>query len=106
MTGTTLPSSVTWVHFGDLHMTEGSEQNHRDFLSLIDEVNTHLGAAVDFCFLPGDNANNGFPSEYQLVRSAIDQLRRPTHVIPGDHDREPGTLESFYSTLAVDRFAW
>jgi Icc protein len=102
MASTPLPSSLTWVHFGDLHMTEGGEQNHRDLLSLIDEVNTHLGGAVDFCFLPGDNANNGIGSQYQLVKSAIDRLKQPVHVIPGDHDREPGSLDAFYSTLAVD----
>jgi 3',5'-cyclic-AMP phosphodiesterase len=103
MTSATPSSSLTWVHFGDLHMTEGGEQNHRDFLSLIDEVNTHFGSEVDFCFLPGDNANNGSPSQYQLVKSAIDRLKRPVHVIPGDHDLEPGTLDAFYSMLAVDR---
>jgi hypothetical protein len=30
---------VSWVHFGDLHMTTGQEQNYRDFVSLIEEVN-------------------------------------------------------------------
>jgi Icc protein len=102
MTSTTATSSLTWVHFGDLHMTHGGEANHRDFLALVDEVNTHLGSDVDFYFLPGDNANNGTPSQYQLVKSAIDGLKRPVHVIPGDHDRESGTLDAFYSTLAVD----
>jgi hypothetical protein len=52
-------------------MTAAGEQNHRDFLSLIDEVNTHFGSEVDFCFLPGDNANNGSASQYQLIRSAL-----------------------------------
>jgi 3',5'-cyclic-AMP phosphodiesterase len=103
MTSTTAPS-LTWVHFGDLHMTQGGEQNHRDFLALIDEVNTHLGD-VDFCFLPGDNADNGSPSQYRLVKAAIDRLKPPVQVIPGDHDREPGTLGTFYSTLGVDRLS-
>jgi 3',5'-cyclic-AMP phosphodiesterase len=103
MTSTLTSSSLTWVHFGDLHITEGGEQNHRDFLALIDEVNTHFGSEVDFCFLPGDNANNGNRSQYRLIRSAIDRLKRPVHVIPGDHDREPGTLDAFYSMLALER---
>lgn len=94
--------SLTWVHFGDLHLTEANEPNHRDLVRLIDEANAHLAGAVDFCFLPGDNADNGAPQQYQLLRSAIDRLRIPLHVIPGDHDRESGSLAPFYSGLGVD----
>lgn len=94
--------SLTWIHFGDLHMTEAGEENHRDFLSLIDEVNTHLAEQVDFCVLPGDNANNGTVAQYQLIRRALDALRCPIHIIPGDHDREPGDLQAFYSVLKAE----
>jgi 3',5'-cyclic-AMP phosphodiesterase len=94
--------SLTWVHFGDLHMTQGGEQNHRDFLALVDEVNTHLTGHVDFCLLPGDNADNGEITQYQLIRSALDRLRVPVHIIPGDHDREPGDLGAFYATLGAE----
>jgi hypothetical protein len=41
--GTTPPAAqqelVSWVHFGDLHMTTRDQQNYRDFLALVDEVN-------------------------------------------------------------------
>jgi 3',5'-cyclic-AMP phosphodiesterase len=94
--------SLTWVHFGDLHMTQGGEQNHRDFLALVDEVNIHLQGHVDFCLLPGDNADNGEIAQYLLIRSALSQLLVPVHIIPGDHDREPGNLTAFYSTLGVE----
>lgn len=94
--------SLTWVHFGDLHLTQGGEQNHRDFLALVDEVNTHFKGHVDFCLLPGDNADNGEVAQYLLIRSALAQLRIPVHIIPGDHDREPGNLTAFYSTLEVE----
>ena len=95
--------SLTWVHFGDLHMTQGGEQNHRDFLALVDEVNTHLKGHVDFCLLPGDNANNGEVAQYLLIRRALAQLQVPMRIIPGDHDREPGNLTAFYSTLGAER---
>jgi 3',5'-cyclic-AMP phosphodiesterase len=103
MTDTGPNPSLTWVHFGDLHMRQGGEQNHRDFLALVDEVNTHLSGHVDFCLLPGDNADNGEVAQYLLIRSALARLRTPVHIIPGDHDREPGNLTAFYSTLGADR---
>ncbi len=39
---TTMPDTETvlsWVHFGDLHIKRAEEQNHRDFLALIDKGN-------------------------------------------------------------------
>lgn len=47
---------VSWVHIGDLHVQTRDGQNYRDFERLIDGVNTHLLPAIDFAFLPGDNA--------------------------------------------------
>lgn len=28
--------TVSWIHFGDLHITTRHEQNYRDFVSLIE----------------------------------------------------------------------
>jgi 3',5'-cyclic-AMP phosphodiesterase len=89
------------VHFGDLQMRTAGEPNHRDFLALIDEVNAHLKGHVDFCLLPGDNADNGGVSQYLLIKSALANLQVPVHIIPGDHDREPGDLTAFYSILGA-----
>jgi hypothetical protein len=96
------PRSLTWVHFGDLHMTESGRQNHHDFVALIDAVNTHLAGKIDFCFLPGDNADNGTVPQYGVIRSALDRLQIPLRVIPGDHDRESGNLDAFYAGLGVE----
>jgi hypothetical protein len=78
--------SLTWVLFGDLHMTQGGEQNHRDFLALIDEVNTHLSGHVDFCLLPGDNANNGEVAQYLLTTDGdrLLQLLKENRVVAVD----------------------
>ena len=48
---------VSWVHFGDLHMTTRQEQNHRDFLSLVEEVNRVIADSRGFAYLLGDNAH-------------------------------------------------
>jgi hypothetical protein len=66
---------VSWVHFGDLHMTTRHEQNYRDFVSLIEEVNRVLGDSLNFAYLPGDNADHGRIDEYELVRDGLDQLK-------------------------------
>jgi hypothetical protein len=45
---------VSWVHFGDLHMTKAGEQNHLDLAEIVDEVNRAFADSVSFVFLPGD----------------------------------------------------
>jgi 3',5'-cyclic-AMP phosphodiesterase len=92
---------LTWAHVGDLHITGENEPNYRDFLSIVATINTHLADHIDFCVLPGDNADAGSPSQYALIRRGLDRLEAPIHVIPGDHDRKPGDLRAFYQGLGV-----
>ena len=80
------PGVISWVHFGDLHITSGDQQNYADFKSIINNTNQYLLNGVNFAFLPGDNANEGSDAEYQLIKSATDTLRVPLYAVPGDHD--------------------
>jgi hypothetical protein len=96
-------SMLSWVHFGDLHITGEDEQNYRDFLALIEDVNTHLAGRIDFAVLPGDNADDGSEEQFRLVRRATDRLRIPLHILPGDHDRKPGNLDAFYKILDAEQ---
>jgi Icc protein len=77
---------VSWVHFGDLHMVTRDEQNYRDFLSLVDEVNNGTRHSVHFAYFPGDNADHGKTEEYEAVRDGLDRLAIPYFSIVGDHD--------------------
>lgn len=77
---------VSWVHFGDLHMTTRTEQNYRDLLLLVNEVNRVMADSLNFAYLPGDNADHGAAEEYELVCEARDLLRLPSFAIVGDHD--------------------
>ncbi len=86
---------VSWVHFGDLHVTTASERSYQDFLALIHEANVHLANGINFAFLPGDNADDGTDEQYRIVRQAVDQLRIPLYAIPGDHDFKAGDLHRF-----------
>jgi 3',5'-cyclic-AMP phosphodiesterase len=92
---------LTWAHVGDLHITGENESNYRDFLSIVETINTHLAGHIDFCVLPGDNADDGSSDQYALIRGGLERLKVPIHVIPGDHDRKPGDLRAFYQGLRV-----
>jgi hypothetical protein len=91
---------ISWIHFGDLHISSPDEQNYRDFLSLIEEANRHMGAGIDFALLPGDNADDGEEDEYRLVKDAISRCRFPVHAITGDHDVAAGSLDLFRQYLS------
>jgi predicted phosphodiesterase len=91
---------ISWIHFGDLHITGPDEQNYRDFLTLIDEAKRYMRTGIDFAFLPGDNADDGEEDEYQLVKQAVRRCRFPVHVIAGDHDVAADDLSLFRRYLA------
>lgn len=84
---------LSWLHFGDLHITEQHEENYGDFVALIEHANTHFADTVNFAVLPGDNAEKGTEDQYRLVRRAVDELTIPLFVIPGDHDVHTGSLD-------------
>ncbi len=92
---------LSWVHFGDLHLTTKHEQNYQDLLALIAEANVHLAGenGVNFAVLPGDNTDNGREEQYRLLRRALDGLRLPIHALPGDHDIQSGSLDLFKQYL-------
>jgi predicted phosphodiesterase len=108
MTRSTLPDSIapgaiiSWVQFGDLHITSAAERNYQDFLALIHEVNEYFRSAIAFAVLPGDNADDGTEDQYRLVRAALESLAVPVYAIPGDHDRKTGTLALFRKHLAAE----
>ncbi len=106
------PGVVSWVHFGDLHITTGDQQNYADFQTIIKNTNQYLLNGVNFAVLPGDNANEGTEAEYQLIKQATDQLRVPLYAIPGDHDLKSGSLSLYqkylepvqYQSFSADKY--
>jgi 3',5'-cyclic-AMP phosphodiesterase len=93
---------LTWVHFGDLHITRSDEQNYRDFLTLIAHANTNLMGRVAFAVLPGDNVEDGIEEQFLLVQQAIDRLTIPLQILPGDHDSKNGGIQLFRRWLEPD----
>ncbi|MCE4226584.1 metallophosphoesterase [Methylobacterium sp. C25] len=90
---------LIFAHVGDLHLTEPDAQNTADYWAVLAQLEELDG--LDFVFLPGDNADNGRPDQYELVRIGLDGLSLPVHVITGDHDMESGSLHAFYGGLGV-----
>jgi Icc protein len=95
---------VSWVHFGDLHMTTRHEENYRDFLSLVEEVNRVMADSLNFAYLPGDNADHGKAEEYELVREGLNRLQLPWFAIVGDHDVHSKRHYNFLHSMMPEPF--
>lgn len=93
---------LVYAHIGDLHVTDAQQPNYRDFLAVVAEIETQCADALDFVFLPGDNADNGRPEQYSLVRTGLKRLSTPVFAISGDHDMEPGDLANFREGLGIE----
>jgi len=91
------PGVVSWLHFGDLHITTADQQNYADFKTIIYNTNRYLKNGVNFALLPGDNANDHSEIAYKLIKQATDQLQVPVYAIPGESDHKGGmTLYNKY----------
>ena len=95
---------ISWVHFGDLHMTKAGEQNHLDLAAIVDEVNQAFADSVSFVFLPGDVADDGSRSAYAVVRGELDRLRAPWCAILGDHDVHEKSFANFREAMSDRNF--
>jgi len=92
---------LRFVQIGDLHLTGHGLQNHQDFLRIVEEIDRNCAGLIDFVYLPGDNADDGTPDQFALVREGLSGLRLPWHAIPGDHDFKPRSLQNYYRDLSV-----
>lgn len=90
---------VSWIHFGDFHISGGEDQNYSDFLSLIQEANA-MRTGIAFALLPGDNADDGEEDQCALVQEAIRVCHVPVQAIPEDHDMARGDLNLFRTYLS------
>ena len=93
---------LIWLHIGDPHLTRETEQNYWDLKRIVDLAKGLPAGSIDFAVLPGDNADDGTPEQFSLVRDAVAPLPVPLHILPGDHDFKPGTLKAFYDRLGTE----
>jgi 3',5'-cyclic-AMP phosphodiesterase len=95
---------ISWIHIGDLHMVRAQDQNHRDLVAIVDQVNRVLASSIAFAFLPGDVAEHGRAAEYALVRETLDLLEAPWCSIIGDHDVQQRSFVNYQSSMAAERY--
>ncbi len=95
---------ISWLHFGDLHMTEAGERNQLDLEAIVNEVNLAFAQTVSFVFLPGDVADDGSRAAYAVVRGELDRLRAPWCSIIGDHDVHEKSSASFLETMSEETY--
>jgi len=93
---------VSWVHFGDLHMTKAGERNHLDLAEIVNEVNRAFADSVSFVFLPGDVADDGSRAAYAVVRGELDRLAVPWCAIIGDHDVHEKSFANFKEAMSEE----
>lgn len=87
-----------FLHVGDQHLTVRDAQNHRDLNDILAQIASLPPRAVDLVYLPGDIAENGLGDEYALIAEALARHPSlPVHLIPGDHDRQYGTMDAFHA---------
>ena len=94
---------LSWLHIGDLHVTDEAGQNYRDLQRVVSLAQGLPPGSVDFALLPGDNADDGTPAQFSLARAALAPLTLPLHILPGDHDFKPRTLDAFHDVLGAER---
>lgn len=98
-----MSKTISWVQVGDLHMDEADGMVSRERLAaIVAEVNARLGTAIDFVFLPGDNANHATPAQYAAIVEALAPLERRWRAIAGDHDFERGDLCAYEAAFPVE----
>jgi 3',5'-cyclic AMP phosphodiesterase CpdA len=90
-----MTETLSWIHFGDLHISNEGEQNHVDFQRLIAEANRYMRGDIAFALLPGDNADDAEADQYKVVKKAVSLCEFPVEAITGDHDKTGGNLRLF-----------
>ena len=94
---------VSWIHIGDLHMTDAAEQNQLDLISIVEEINLVSADSLAFVYIPGDVADQGSAAQYRIVRDALDRLRLPWYSIIGDHDVHENSYANFLTFMAHEK---
>ena len=94
---------VSWIHIGDLHMTEAGERNHLDLIAIVEEINQVFSDSLAFVYIPGDVADQGSAAQYSIVRAALDQLQVPWCSILGDHDVHEKSFTNFLHFMSHEK---
>lgn len=94
------------AQISDLHirqqgeLIEGKIDTFEFLTACIDRINA-LPRLPDFVIASGDLADSGSPAEYLRLKSQLDRLKMPYHVMPGNHDSRAGMRGVFGDAPAL-----
>lgn len=74
---------VTFAIIADSHVTWSGGKATKVLKEVVADIN---GRSVDFVIHAGDEANVGRLDQFEACRDAMNELRAPYYVIPGNHD--------------------
>lgn len=74
---------ITFAIIADSHVTWSGGKATKVLKEVVADIN---GRAVDFVIHAGDEANVGRLDQFEACRDAMNELRAPYYVIPGNHD--------------------
>lgn len=75
-------AQIRFAFLTDIHVVPGNEQE-KALQRAVDEINT---SNFDFVVVTGDLTNMGSDIELENVKSILDNIKIPYHVIPGNHE--------------------
>ena len=95
---------LSWMHFGDLHLTQAGNQNRRDFLALIDTDNRHLvGHIVKSAIWVEQRVKIAEEALGEKIPAALANVLQ--HIILSHHEKPEFGAASFTSAPAAMRCA-
>lgn len=91
-----------FAHIGDLHLERPGDPNALDLQAILAEVaGLHRHGLLDFAYLPGDLAEDGWAAQYRiLIKALAAHPKLPIRLIAGDHDRQYGRMTDFDALFA------
>lgn len=89
------------AQLSDLHIVAAG-QRCQDWVDTAERLHrcvqhlNQLQPLPDVVLVTGDLTENGWPEEYAVARSQLDQLLMPYYIVPGNHDRRANMLAAFH----------
>ncbi len=77
--------SMRIAHISDIHVTHGSDFNHKIFTQAVKILNNYT---ADLIFISGDLTYDGLLTEYEYAAEMIEQIHGKKAVVPGNHDEK------------------
>lgn len=97
-------ASFRFALLSDLHISDEKPQNAIDLDNAINDINTQSDLA--FVLVSGDVTDDGQLKSFQQAKQALNKLRIPYYVVPGNHDTQlsESAITDFEKTFGDNKF--